>query len=111
MANHTQSPLDDLITRFVDSDRHWGPLLFLRPRASESLGVARVLGLSTLVGLAFGLLGSILLGIVARSVGQPAPPVHAFPLALTAVYFVVCQLTFVPVWNRRALRLAARDRS
>lgn len=109
MANHSQ--LDDLFTRFVDTDRHWGPLLFLRPRAHESIGVARALTLATLVGVAFGLLGSILLALAARFADRPALAVEIFPLTLTAIYFCLCQLTFVPAWNRRAQRLAKRDRA
>jgi hypothetical protein len=62
--------------------------------------------LAVLLGAAFGLCGSILLALAARLADRSAPPVHAFPLALTAIYFVACQLTFVPVWNKRALRLA-----
>jgi hypothetical protein len=108
MNDFSRSQLDDLFTRFADSDAHWGPLLFLRPKAHQSLSVARVLALATLLGVAFGLCGSVLLALAARIAGRAAPPVHTFPLALTALYFALCQLTFVPVWNKRALRLAKR---
>jgi hypothetical protein len=111
MANHSHARLDELFTRFVDSDQHWGPLLFLRPSANQPLRFARVLALAALAGIAFGLLGSILLSLAARFAGRPALAVHIFPLALTALYFVLCQLTFVPAWNRRALRLSNRDRA
>jgi hypothetical protein len=111
MANHSHAHFDELFTRFVDSDHHWGPLLFLRPNASEPLRVARVLTLAALVGIAFGLLGSILLSLAARLADRPALAVHIFPLTLTALYFCLCQLTFVPAWNRRALRLSNRDRA
>ncbi len=111
MANHSHSQLDDLFTRFVDHDQHWGPLLFLRPRTSEAISVARALALSALVGVAFGLLGSICLAVAARLADRPALAVHIFPLMLTAIYFCLCQLTFVPAWNRRAKRLAKRDRA
>jgi hypothetical protein len=111
MANHSHSQFDDLFTRFVDSDRHWGPLLFLRPRVNEAISVTRALTLSALVGVAFGLLGSILLAVAARLADRPALAVHIFPLTLTAIYFCLCQLTFVPAWNRRALRLAKRNRN
>ena len=113
MANQSHSPpqFDDLYTQFVDSDHHWGPLLFLRPRINERLGVPRVLALAVLVGLSFGMLGSIFLAVAARASGKPPLAVHVFPLALTLIYFVVCQLTFVPAWNRRAARLAKRDRA
>jgi hypothetical protein len=111
MINDSHAHFDEVFTRFVDSDRHWGPLLFLRPRMNQPLRVARVLSLAGLVGVAFGLLGSILLALAARSAGRPALPIHVFPLTLTALYFCLCQLTFVPAWNRRAQRLASRDRA
>jgi hypothetical protein len=113
MAKQSQShsQFDDLFTEFVDSDQQWGPLLFLRPRVDEALGIARVLALSVLIGGAFGLLGSIFLAAAARASHRPPLPVHLFPLLLTALYFSICQLTFVPAWNRRAARLAKRDRA
>jgi hypothetical protein len=111
MANQSQPPFDDLYTQFVDSDQHWGPLLFLRPRLSERLGIARVFALAALVGLSFGMLGSIFLAVAARASGKSPLGVHVFPLTLTAIYFCACQLTFVPAWNRRAARLAKRDRT
>ncbi|HWZ88741.1 MAG TPA: hypothetical protein VNW92_07820 [Polyangiaceae bacterium] len=104
-------PFDELYTGFVDADRHWGPFLFLRPRASVRLSVSRVLMLSALVGVAFGLLGSIVLALAARAAGRPPLAVQVFPLTLTALYFCLCQLTFVPAWNRRAARLAKHHRT
>ena len=113
MANTPQSSsqFDALYTQFVDSDHHWGPLLFLRPRVSERLGIPRVFALATLVGLSFGMLGSIFLAVAARTSGKPPLAVHVFPLALTLIYFVVCQMTFVPAWNRRAARLSKFNRT
>jgi len=107
---HSSSQFDDLYTQFVDSDQHWGPLLFLRPRVNERLNLQRVLALAVLVGLSFGMLGSIFLAVAARLSDKPPLAVHVFPLALTAIYFCICQLTFVPAWNRRAARLAKFDR-
>ena len=113
MANQSHSPpeLDALYTQFVDSDQQWGPLLFLRPRVNERLGVPRVLALAVLVGLSFGMLGSIFLAVAARVSGKPPLAVHVFPTVLTFIYFCVCQMTFVPAWNRRAKRLAKFDRT
>ena len=110
MANHTHSYVDELFTRIVDSDPQWGPLLFLRPRTAAPFGVARVVALSVLVGGAFGLAGSILLALLARASNQAPLPVYAFPLVLTMVYFSICQLSIVPAWNRRALRLSKSGR-
>jgi hypothetical protein len=69
-----------------------------------------VLSLAVLVGLSFGMLGSIFLAVAARVSEKPPLAVHVFPLSLTLIYFCVCQLTFVPAWNRRAARLAKRNR-
>src|SRR5437868_15550649 len=108
MANqsHSRSQFDDLYIQFADSDQHWGALLFLRPRVSERFNGARVLALAALVGLSFGMLGSIFLAVAARISDKPPLAVYVFPLTLTAIYFCLCQLTFVPAWNRRAARLA-----
>ena len=106
MANHSNPHSDELFTRVVDSDAQWGPLLFLRPALHEHFAFTRTLALALLVGGAFGLAGSIVLGLLARAAQQPAPPVYVFPLVLTSVYFSVCQLSIVPAWNRRALRLS-----
>ena len=106
MTDHTRAALDDLFIRFTDSDQHWGPFLFLRPRMHESLGLARVTTLSVILGSAFGMLGSIVLAIAAHFAARPAYAGYVFPLVMTTLYFALCQLTFVPAWNRRAQRLA-----
>lgn len=97
---------DDALTTFCDHDDKWGPVLFLRPRRDQELGFGRTLLLAGLPGVCLGLLGSILLLLVCRAVGKDAPPVYAFPLALTGVYFAVCRLTIAPAWNRRAQRMS-----
>ena len=108
MPNQSNSHTDELFTRVVDSDEQWGPLLFLRPALHARFGLARLFTVAVLIGGAFGLPGSILLGLMARAAQRPALPVYVFPLVLTAVYFCVCQLSIVPAWNRRALRLSKR---
>lgn len=97
---------DDLLTAFCDHDKKWGPILFLRPPRHQRLGLTRLLAMAALPGIGLGLFGSILLLLAARAVGQAAPPVYAFPLALTCIYFAVCRLTIVPAWNRRAARIS-----
>lgn len=106
MTDHSRAAFDDLFTRFADSDAHWGPFLFLRPRAHENLGLARITTLSVLLGSAFGMLGSIVLALAAHLAARPAYAGYIFPLVMTTLYFTLCQLTFVPAWNRRAVRLA-----
>jgi len=104
----SNSHVDELFTRVLDADQQWGPLLFLRPSSAERFGVARVFALSVLVGGGFGLPGSIFLALCARAAHRAPLPVFVFPLVLTAIYFCLCQLSVVPAWNRRALRLATR---
>lgn len=104
----SDSHIDELFTRVLDADHQWGPLLFLRPSRAERFGAARVFALSVLVGGGFGLPGSIFLALCARAAHRAPLPVFVFPLVLTAIYFCLCQLSVVPAWNRRALRLATR---
>jgi len=109
MANQSpDSHVDELFVRVLDADHQWGPLLFLRPSSDERFGVLRVFALSVLVGGGFGLPGSIFLGLSARAAHREPLPLFVFPLVLTAIYFCLCQLSVVPAWNRRALRLATR---
>jgi len=110
MNDPTRAHFDELFTRFVDSDDHWGPLLFLRPRMNEPLGVSRVLGLCTLLGVAFGLFGNIVLLLAARALHKPMLALPVFPLVMIGSYFCLCQLTFVPAWNRRVARIAKQGR-
>jgi len=97
---------DDVLTAFCDHDAKWGPILFLRPRRHERLGVVRTFVMAALPGICLGLLGSILLLLLSQAAGKAAPPVYAFPLALTGIYFLACRLTIVPAWNRRAARIS-----
>lgn len=97
---------DDLFVNFCDYDANWGPILFLRPERNASIGLSRWLAAAVLVGVPLGLFGSIVVSLIARSLEKPIPPVLAFPLALTAIYFVIGRFTIVRAWNRRATRLA-----
>jgi hypothetical protein len=107
-GSYTEPPFDNLYIQFADADQQWGPLLFLRPKVQERFQLSRVVALALIVGITFGLLGSIFLAAAARASGKPPLGIYVFPLALTATYFCLCQLTFVPAWNRRAARLAKR---
>jgi hypothetical protein len=98
--------VDELFTRIVDSEEQWGPFLFIRPPKHIRFGIDRALALAVLVGGGFGVPGSVLLSLMARAAHQPPPPVFVFPVLLTIVYFSICQLSFVPAWNRRALLLS-----
>ncbi|HEV8548167.1 MAG TPA: hypothetical protein VGQ57_04045 [Polyangiaceae bacterium] len=97
---------DRLFTDYCDSTTNWGPLLFFRPSQHERMGVGRTVAMSVLLGFLFGVPGSIFLSFIGRLLHRPAASLFALPLALSAVYFAAAWLTFVPAWNRRALRLA-----
>lgn len=101
-----EQSVDELFTRIVDSDEQWGPLLFIRPPKDTRFGMDRVLALAVLVGGGFGVPGSVLLALIARAAHRPPLPLFVFPVLLTIVYFSICQLSFVPAWNRRARSLS-----
>jgi len=101
-----EQSVDELFTRIVDSDEQWGPLLFIRPQKGTRFGIDRVLALAVLVGGGFGVPGSVLIALIARVEHRPPLPLFVFPLLLTIVYFSICQLSFVPAWNRRARALS-----
>jgi len=109
MGNPTQAHSDELFIRASDSDAQWGPFLFVRPAKWQRFSSARACAFSILVGGAFGLPGSIFLALVARAAHRAVPPVYLFPLVLTLAYCCLCHLSFVPAWNRRALRISKRN--
>ncbi|HMA93666.1 MAG TPA: hypothetical protein VKP30_13335 [Polyangiaceae bacterium] len=102
MRRNEYTPSDTLITDFCDTDSKWGPLLFLRPARSQRFSVYRCMALAILLGGGFGALGNILLLLIARALERPALPIFAFPLLLTAFYFLASCLVLAPSWNRRA---------
>ena len=99
-------PDDDVFTDFCDRDSNWGPLLFLRPSRRERMSWLLTAAGALLLGLPYGLLATILLGLCARLFSQPTPSIVQFPLFLTLGYWLVAQFTLARAWNRRAARLA-----
>jgi hypothetical protein len=99
-------PSDRVFTDFCDRDSNWGPLLFLRPAREQRISVARTALGAALLGVPYGLAAAILMGVLARVFGQPAPALAYFPLLLTLGYWLVAQFTLARSWNRRAQRLA-----
>jgi hypothetical protein len=98
--------LESRIIDLCDADHAWGPLLFLRPAKHLPLTLPRTALMAFVPGLAFGMLGSILLALAARALGVPVRSLFVFPLALSAIYFIACSLLVAPAWNRRVERLA-----
>jgi hypothetical protein len=103
---HKDPTHDRIFTDYCDSEDNWGPLLMFRPALHERMRAGRMLALSALLGLLFGVPGSVVLLLVGRLYHRPSAPLFALPAALTAVYFAVSLLTFVPAWNRRAARVS-----
>src|SRR4051812_18822432 len=101
-----QPILENRIIALCDADDAWGPLLFLRPSKHRPLTLPRTALMAFVPGLAFGMLGSILLALAARALEVPVRPLYAFPLALSVIYFVACPLLVAPAWNRRVALLA-----
>lgn len=100
---------DDRLNQVNDRDDMWGPLLFLRPARSQVMTPARVLVISGLLGLFYGMLGNVVIALLARDgVGYKPSPL-AMPALLTAMYFVCAQLSLVGAWNRRARLMSRRQ--
>jgi hypothetical protein len=100
---------DDRLNQLSDRDELWGPLLFLRPERSRLMSVPRVLTLSALVGGFFGMFGSVLLAFLLTPGDPSRPPVLMMPALMTAMYFALAELSFVPAWNRRARLIMRRQ--
>ncbi len=99
---------DDQLNQFSDQDEMWGPLLFLRPERQRLLTPLRVLAMAGLLGGFYGMLGNVVLGLLARGGGAGKPSAILMPALLTAMYFVSAQISIVAAWNRRA-RLLSRQ--
>ncbi len=110
MIEHDPTQDDRLFTDYCDAETNWGPLLFFRPARNERIGVGRVLTMSLLLGCLFGLLGDVILLLIGRALNRPFESPYILPSVLTIAYFVAGQFTFVPAWNRRALRLSRLSR-
>ena len=99
---------DDRLNQLNDRDEMWGPLLFLRPARHQVMTPARVLVISSLLGLFYGMLGNVVLGLLARAGATGKPSALLMPLLLTSMYFVCAELSLVAAWNRRARLLSRR---
>ena len=99
---------DDRLNQFSDQDDMWGPLLFLRPERHRLLTPLRVLAISGILGGFYGMLGNVVLGLLARAGSTGKPSMLMMPALLTAMYFVCAQISIVGAWNRRA-RLLSRQ--
>jgi hypothetical protein len=101
---------DDRLNDFNDRDEMWGPLLFLRPAPYRLITPTRALLIASLLGGFYGMLGNVMLGLLARGGRGGMPSVFMMPGLLTAMYFVCAQISIFAAWNRRA-RLLTRQMS
>ena len=99
---------DDRLNQVNDRDEMWGPLLFLRPARHQVMTPARVLLISGLLGLFYGMLGNLVIWLLARAGSTGKPSSLLMPLLLTSMYFVCGELSLVAAWNRRARLLSRR---
>jgi len=99
---------DEKLNQLSDRDAGWGPLLFLRPERHQPLGAGRVLLIAASLGGFYGMLGNVVLSLIAHAGAVGKPPPLLMPALLTVMYFVCAELSVVAAWNRRARLLARR---
>ena len=83
--------------------------MFLRPQRHQPMTDARVIVISAALGTFYGMLGNVVLSLLARTGAGYKPSALMMPLLLTAMYFVCAKLSLVAAWNRRARLLARRQ--
>jgi hypothetical protein len=108
MGNRTFQA-DDRLNQFSDRDDMWGPLLFLRPEKRELMSRSRVMLISALLGLFYGMLGNVVLALLAEAGPGGRPSSLVMPTILTGMYFVCAELSIAGAWNRRARQLSRRQ--
>ena len=92
----------DAWNELCDADALWGPLVFLRPQPHKNFGLPRLLLVTSLFGIFYGMVGNVALAIF-RRVGLCDPvAVYWLPLILTVTSFICGAITFLPAWNTRA---------
>jgi hypothetical protein len=103
--------LEAMLNWVSDQDAQWWPFLFLRPAQHERLGTRRVVAVSMLLGVFFGMLVNVV--VAWTSPGGPSklgvlafPPWLTLPIATSVLFFAFFRVTFAVSWNRRARRLA-----
>jgi H+/Cl- antiporter ClcA len=99
---------DERLNQFSDRDDMWGPLLFLRPEKRVPMSLLRVLMIAAVLGVFYGMLGNVVLALLAKTGSAGKPPIWMMPTILTGMYFVSAQLSIVGAWNRRARQTSRR---
>ena len=106
--DHRSFRADERLNQFSDRDDMWGPLLFLRPAKRALMTRSRVLLISTILGLFYGMLGNVVLALLAKAGPGGKPSALVMPAILTGMYFICAELSIAGAWNRRARQLSRR---
>lgn len=106
MSAHT-TQRDETLNVLTDADSLWGPLLFLRPARGQHFSGFRLLLVSALFGVFYGMCVNVVFALLHPVLGRAAPPVYAAPLFLSLTAFA-CGQVFLGAWNRRAHLLDRR---
>ena|SRR6187551_3059657 len=107
MSNEREQS-DSLLLQICDSDSLWGPLVLLRPAHDKLLGRARLLLMSSLYGIFYGMCANAVFALAHHFGGRPPPPLHAAPALLAFGSFLCGELALARAWNRRARRITRR---
>ena len=99
---------DERLNQLSDRDAVWGPLVFLRPERHQLLSAARVLVIASLLGGFYGMLGNVMLSLIAGAGSGGKPSIFLIPALFTAMCFLCAELSVVGAWNRRARLLSRR---
>jgi hypothetical protein len=108
MANSSY-PADGVLVGWADSDTVWGPLLFLRPKPTEYLGLWRVLLTSSLLGGFQGMAANVGMTAANRLTGHATLPTYVLPLLMTLALALVLSVSLARPWNRRVDRLLRKQ--
>lgn len=95
------------INEISDKDWSWYPFLWLRPEQHAKITLARVVAIAVLYGLPMSGVMCLALRHLA-----PASPQQLFAAAVTfpLMFLFLGSVVVGPMWNRRAVRVAARNR-
>jgi len=99
----------DAWNELCDADALWGPLVFLRPEQHQRFTSARLLLVTSLFGIFYGIVGNVALAVFRRLHLGGQLDVLWLPLFFTLTAFVCGRLTFVRAWNARARDPGQRD--
>jgi hypothetical protein len=95
--------------QLCDANPLWGPFAFLRPAREQEFTQARLLAVTTVFGVFYGMCGNVVLAWIHHLTHFRVFPLLALPLALVGASFLCGELTFRPAWNSRARRDARRS--